>query len=177
MVCVCGGGEEVLWILLHDDDFLTLTGADWNQLNSTIPTPLPLPTLGSRSKLREEKEKERRIGRKQVNLKIGTQGEGQQLKYKHSALGGNEDIFKARIKPEASIILGEEVKDTVTMAAASVSEEPTSGEPGRSKSDHESVCAVPCEFYISLILICWKWSCQGHVEIKCCSMVLNIEEE
>ena len=53
------------------------------------------------------------------------------------------------------------------MAAASVSEEPTSGEPGRSKSDHESVCAVPCEFYISLILICWKWSCQGHV--KCCS--------
>ena len=61
-------------------------------------------------------------------------------------------------------------KDTVTMAAASV-------EPGRSKSDHESVCAVPCEFYISLILICWKWSCQGHVEIKCCSMVVNIEEE
>ena len=50
-------------------------------------------------------------------------------------------------------------------------------EPGRSKSDHESVCAVPCEFYISLTLICWKWSCQGHVEIKCCSMVVNIEEE
>ena len=39
----------------------------------------------------------------------------------------------------------EEVKDTLTMAAVSVSEESTSGEPGRSKSDHESVCAVPCE--------------------------------